>query len=151
MALKKKLSFAGCWENQYPLILAGMLTTAAWVFHFNEWIDFKSLLSNLLVISAIFVGFLGTSIGIIFTSSSKRIEWLKVRGGLWNKAINFFREAFSLNLLLCIASLIFISISFPDENQIKQLAFLTITFSSTSALLAFHRAIRLFFIVLLDR
>jgi hypothetical protein len=150
MALKNNNSFSKLWEQHYPETLAALFSFLAYFLHVNLWINFNIFLDSLLVISSIFVGFLGTSIGIIFSADSDRIRWLRQKKDVWGKTINFFKVAFSLNFLLCISSFLLKSTNFEGLDTIKEFAFLIIVFNCTAAFLAFHRAIYLFFLMLLD-
>ena len=150
MALKNNYSFSRLWEENYPAFLGFIFAILAYSFHFDIWLDFNTFLDSLLITSSIFVGFLGTSIGIIFAADSDRIKWLKHRKETWERAINFFKIAFSLNFLLCISSFILKSTNFSAFHDIKRLAFILTIFISVAAFLSFQRAIYLFFLMLMN-
>lgn len=109
-------------EKYYPLLLAlitavayiiGMVEIAAFQNCYNYVIPrFKDLLSAVLNLSAILVGFLATAQSILFTIENKRAIVVLKRKSKFGTLIKYFSSAIQSSLLLALITCICILIDF---------------------------------------
>lgn len=119
--------------------------------------NLNTLFSSTISISAILMGFLGTSKAILLSYSSRKLTWLKSKKDLWQMLIGFFKSSFLANLTLCIFTLILLSGSIPQSISldIKEIPIFRILCAfwialTLYAITSFYRVIDIFFALLSD-
>lgn len=117
--------------------------------------NLSTLFSSTISISAILMGFLGTSKAILLSYSSKKLTWLKSKKDLWRMLVSFFKFSFLANLTLCIFTLILLSDTIPQllPLGVKEIPALRIAHAfwialTLYAITSFYRVIDIFFALL---
>lgn len=110
MAFTKLPKLRNLIERSWPLLFSAAV---GGIYYFSS-VTFpdqalSSLLSSTISISAILMGFLGTSKAILLSYSSKKLGWLKSKPEMWQRLIGFFKASFLANFLLCICTLLLLS------------------------------------------
>lgn len=134
-------------ERAYPYLWA--LIAAAVTYHFKIPLDLhlsETQISTTTTIASILMGFLGTSYGILLSSTTKRIEWAKGKVRIWHTILGFFNQSFVANFALCVYSIIlsFFVTQSPLTKHEDQI-FIAWSFLLTLSIVSFFRAMRVLF------
>lgn len=140
-------------DKYYPFILAA-IATGLFYFCFRGNVDLlfvgsiKELLSSVITISAIGIGFLATSKSILISMrTSKIVKWMKDGGhyaAILNQTMSAIHWCFALTMISALA-LVF---DFKTVTQ-KHLYFASVwVFIATTALLCSYRIVKLFSTIL---
>lgn len=142
--------FFGLWEKTYPYAIA--IFTAFVLYKIQPIISEKkmdALLSASINVSAILMGFLGTSKAMLLSFRSAKTHWLSKNPAGWSLLLSYFRHAITLCLLVCVLSFILTGVEIKAEFIDFQF-YIFIFWSSllVSALAAFYRVLGIFFTLL---
>ena len=140
----------GMWEKTYPYFFSA--ATAYLIYRFQPLVSEKrmdALLSASINVSAILMGFLGTSKAMLLTFRSAKTHWLNKNPAGWNLLLSYFRHAISLSLLVCVISFFLTGIEFTEE-YLKLQFYIFIFWASmlVGTLAAFYRVLNIFFTLL---
>lgn len=140
----------GIWEKTYPYVFS--VATAYIIYKLHLEVSEKkmdALLSASINVSAIFMGFLGTSKAMLLSFRSAKTHWLSKNPDEWNLLLSYFRHAIILSLLVCIASFLITGLEFKEEYiNFRFYAFTLWASILVGSLSAFYRVLSIFFTLL---
>lgn len=133
------------YEKIYPYLFS--IAAAYLAYKYGHNLGFKvtdTQISNTTTIASIFMGFLGTSYGILLSASSKRIEWAKGKQVLWKSILGFFNQSFISNFLLCVYSIaLSTSAAHGLYFELEKWIFVIWVLLITLSIISFYRAMRI--------
>lgn len=144
------MKICGMWEKAYPYFFS--MATAYAIYRIQPAVSEKrmdALLSASINVSAILMGFLGTSKAMLLTFRSAKTHWLSKNPAGWKLLLSYFRHAISLSLLVCVVSFLLTGIEF--EAEYVKIQFYVFAFWASilvGALAAFYRVLGIFFTLL---
>lgn len=140
----------GYWEKIYPYIF--VLMTVFLLCKYQPFIADKkmdALLSASINVSAIFMGFLGTSKAMLLSFRSAKTHWLSKNPQGWNLLLSYFRHAILFSLFLCLLSFLMTGLYLPEEfSKFNYYIFVLWAAVLVGALASFYRVLGIFFTLL---
>lgn len=134
-------------EESYPYLWAIIASAATYYFktpfdlHLSE-----TQISTTITIASILMGFLGTSYGILLSSTTKRIEWAKGKIRIWHAILGFFNQSFVANFALCAYSIVLsFFIAQPRLLKYEDQIIIAWSFLLALSMVSFFRAMRVLF------
>jgi hypothetical protein len=145
--MKYSTKISGYWEKTYPYVL-GIIAACA-LYKFEPSISEKrmdALLSASINVSAILMGFLGTSKAMLLSFRSAKTHWLSKNPGGWSLLLSYFRHAITLSLLVCVLSFLLTALELENKHiEISFYIFLFWASTLIATLAAFYRVLGIFF------
>ncbi|MTI95374.1 MAG: hypothetical protein FH749_07780 [Firmicutes bacterium] len=123
------------WEKWYPWIFASISAMCSYFFNLSTNI-ITVFLSEITTVAAIFIGFLGTLAGILLTTQSKAVSFMKEIGKL-EPVLGYIWGSIRLLFLLIIVSVGLQAIKLPNGSLFS----LIWVFIFTVAIISAYRAL----------
>lgn len=93
------------WEQSWPFLVSGLGAYASFKYGLITSDRLDGILAPTISVSAILMGFLGTSKAILLSFNSRRLSWLKKKPAMWKLLVRYFRISFTSNFFLCLYTL----------------------------------------------
>lgn len=151
----------GRWvEIMWPWAVALLAGWGAYELQLNLTAQkFDNLLTSTISVTAILMGFLGTSKAMLLSLRTRRYDWMKKNPTVWRLTLSYFRMALFSNFALCLLALIALAVGSETLEshgvllsiQTSKLVLPTWIFLVTLSVTAFYRVLRILFVLLEDR
>lgn len=137
-------------EKAYPYALSLVAGFACWWFEVElTQQKLESLLTSAISVSAIFLGFLGTSKAMLLSFRSARYSWLKNNATMWRLLLGYLKSAFNCSFLACIVLLVFLVLDISElPEQSKQFVTPLLVSVYGLSIVTFYRVVSAFFSIL---